>query len=319
MIPGESEEALVAAFAGTAHAEYAANRDTLLRALSDLDDKGWMRLIKVMGPWSWQVTSSGMERAAQLRKEDERSGQNKEKELRHCILQAFDAKWRSNPGLKHSIPLDVAAFCQENGVDGKTYVAQASRLLEQGFLELHSIDQATLSNGHADITEAGRRQLDAPPPGAAPTREVADLYREIAHLRRQVEILSTNPEGLIRDQQLRERVSHLLANDNQLDTAVREAFVVLEERIRARGEHGPLVVGVDLMLAAFGKGTGSLILSAQDPEQDGAHLTFRGLTMWVRNAFGHRVIDATTPGDAIRIIAFIDYLLEEVGRARRRR
>jgi hypothetical protein len=78
------------------------------------------------------------------------------------------------------------------------------------------------------------------------------------------------------------------------------------------------MVGVDLMQAAFKPMIGTLILSDQDPEQDGAHLTFRGLIMWVRNVFGHRVIDATTPGDAIRIIAFVDYLLDEVGRARMR-
>jgi len=318
LLPTQTEQVLSMAFTGTPLWEHATNRDTLLRALSDLEHKGWMQLIKVFGPWSWQVTTPGMERAAQIRKEEERSEQTKEKDLRDNVLRAFNAKWRANPGVKGSVPLDVKEFCTTNGIDLNAYVLQANRLLDQGLLELHPFDQATIANGHADITEAGRRQLDAPPPGAAPTREVADLYREIAHLRRQVEILSTNPEGLIRDQQLRERVSHLLANDTQLGTAVREAFVVLEDRIRAKGEHPQTAVGVDLMSAAFNKATGHLILSDLDPEQDGAHLTFRGLTMWVRNAFGHRVMDATTPGDAIRIIAFVDYLLEEVGRARRR-
>ncbi len=318
MLPQQSDQALSMAFAGTPLWEHATNRDTLLRALSDLEDKGWMQLLKVHGPWSWQVTTPGMERVAQIRMEEERAEQAKEKELRDNVLRAFDAKWRANPGVKDSLALDVKGFCTTNGIDLNAYVLQANRLLDQSLLELHPFDQATIANGHADITEAGRRHLDAPPLGAAPTREVADLYREIAHLRRQVEILSTDPAGLIRDQQLRERVTHLLANDTQLSTAVREAFVVLEDRIRTKGEHPPLAVGVELMSVAFNKATGHLILSDVDPEQDGAHLTFRGLIMWVRNAFGHRVMDATTPGDAIRIIAFVDYLLEEVGRARRR-
>jgi hypothetical protein len=318
MLPQQSDHVLSVAFTGTPLWEHATNRDTLLRALCDLEDKGWVQLIKVGGPWSWQVTTPGLDRAAQIRKEDERAEQTKEKDLRHTMLQAFDTKWRANPSVKGSLPLDVKEFCEANGTDLNAYLLQANRLLDQGLLELHPFDQSTIAKGHADITEMGRRQLDAPPPGAAPTREIADLYREIAHLRRQVEILSTNPEGLIRDQQLRERVSHLLANDTQLGTAVREAFVVLEDRIRTKGEHPQSVVGVDLMTVAFNKATGHLILSDLDPEQDGAHLTFRGLTMWVRNAFGHRIMDATTAGDAIRIIAFVDYLLQEVGRARRR-
>jgi hypothetical protein len=97
MIPDGSEIILGSAFAGTPLAQYATNRDTLLKALTDLEDKGWMQLIKVSGPWAWQVTNAGLDRAAQIKKEEERAQQNREKELRQALLGAFEAKWRANP------------------------------------------------------------------------------------------------------------------------------------------------------------------------------------------------------------------------------
>src|SRR5665213_831606 len=107
MIPQQSEQVLSMAFTGTPLWEHAANRDTLLRALSDLEDKGWMQLIKVMGPWSWQVTTPGLDRATQIRRDDERAEQTKEKDLRNSVLRAFDTKWRANLGVKGSLSLDV--------------------------------------------------------------------------------------------------------------------------------------------------------------------------------------------------------------------
>jgi hypothetical protein len=44
-----------------------ARRDQLLQALQDLESNGWMRLLKVMGPWSWVVTQLGLDVAGQLR------------------------------------------------------------------------------------------------------------------------------------------------------------------------------------------------------------------------------------------------------------
>jgi hypothetical protein len=42
------------------------DRELLLAALSEGERRGWMRLLKVMGPWGWTVTATGLEKAHQL-------------------------------------------------------------------------------------------------------------------------------------------------------------------------------------------------------------------------------------------------------------
>jgi class 3 adenylate cyclase len=43
------------------------DRELLLAGLAECERRGWMRLLKVMGPWGWTVTSIGLEKARQLR------------------------------------------------------------------------------------------------------------------------------------------------------------------------------------------------------------------------------------------------------------
>lgn len=317
MVPQYAESELTSAFTGTPYEASAKDRGVLLKAMQELKKRGWMDLIEVMGPWSWQLTDAGQHGADQVREEEKQARSKVEATLRTQILEAYEAQSRQGrPGGMHP-PVDVSAFCKEHGTSAGEFEVQARRLLEQGMLDLKGLARNSLSEGLGFITEAGRQRLEAPPPGAAPSRRVAELYQEIAKLRHELDIARATPDGLIRDTQLRDRVEGLLAEDRNFDRAVREASVILEDRVRTRSGLTDLH-GVDLMTAAFKEETGALIVSDNAAEQAGVHMAFRGMVAWVRNSFGHRLIDATAQGDAMRIVAFIDWLLEEIGRARLR-
>ena len=45
-------------------------RMALIGAFTECERRGWMEFIKVMGPWHWQVSYSGLEAADQMRQED---------------------------------------------------------------------------------------------------------------------------------------------------------------------------------------------------------------------------------------------------------
>jgi len=318
-IPQHAESELVQALRDTEFAESGADRSALLTALGELENRGWMKLHKVAGPWSWQLTPAGVDKATNLSAQLEQQTKNSEKEIRDSVLAQLEKNRRAVAGTANlPDPIDVSAYCAEHQIDPETLIVQCERLIDQGLAQLYPFDQAEVRNGEIVITEAGRQRLDAAPPGAAPTREIADLYRENAHLRRQLETIQHSADALIRDEQLRERVLPLIARDKRYDTAVREACVILEDRVRAKAGASAAVIGLDLIKGAFHEDAGVLIVSEVANEQAGAHQLFRGMVAWIRNSFAHRVNDATAHGDALRIVAFIDYLLDEIGRARAR-
>lgn len=317
MLPQHAESELLSAFAGTRYEASAQDRGVLLKAMEELKTQGWMELIEVMGPWSWQLTNAGVSRAEQLEQEQKSARSTAEATVRTQILEAYEAQSRRGRPGGMPPPVDVSAFCTEHGISSDEFEVQAMRLVDQGMIDLKNLSRNSLSQGLGFITESGRQRLEAPPPGAAPTRRVAELYQEIAKLRHELDIARATPDGLIRDSQLRDRVEGLLAEERNYDRAVREASVILEDRVRTKSGLAHLH-GVDLMTAAFKEDSGALMVSDISAEQAGVHMAFRGMVAWVRNSFGHRVIDATAQGDAMRIVAFIDWLLEEVGRARLR-
>jgi uncharacterized protein (TIGR02391 family) len=317
MLPQHAESDLTSAFAGSPYEVSAQDRGVLLKAMQELKSRGWMELIEVMGPWSWQLTDAGLNRADQVDQEEKKAISSAEATLRTQILEAYEAQARHGRPGGMPPPVDVAGFCAEHSISPDEFEVQARRLVDQGMIDLKNLARNSLSEGLGFITESGRQRLEAPPPGAAPSRRVAELYQEIAKLRHELDIAKATPDGLIRDTQLRDRVEGLLAEERNYDRAVREASVVLEDRVRTKSGLAGLH-GVDLMSAAFKEETGALIVSDNSAEQAGVHMAFRGMVAWVRNSFGHRLIDATAQGDAMRIVAFIDWLLEEVGRARLR-
>lgn len=119
-------------------------------------------------------------------------------------------------------------------------------------------------------------------------------------------------QSLIQDAELRERCHDLLAAGRHYDRAVREACVILEDRVRSAGGYGKELIGTALMEMAFSQKGGPLRLSNIDPEQRGAMELYRGLMAFFRNAAGHNLSANYNREDALRFVAFVDLLLDMV-------
>lgn len=119
----------------------------------------------------------------------------------------------------------------------------------------------------------------------------------------------------ISDSQLRERCQDLLAASDHYDRAVREACVILEDRVRSVSGADKTDIGSDLMAKAFRPNGGLLRLSSIPAEQVGAMELYRGTMSFFRNATGHHLVDTWTQEDAARFIGWIDLLLKILGQA----
>ncbi len=124
----------------------------------------------------------------------------------------------------------------------------------------------------------------------------------------------TPPSLFIADKELRRRCGDLLLASDHYDRAIREACVILEDRVRSAVGAEATLVGVPLMEHAFGT-TGRLRLSDIPQEQVGVMQLYRGVMAFFRNSTGHRVIDTYSQADAIRFVVWIDLLLKMVATA----
>jgi len=110
------------------------------------------------------------------------------------------------------------------------------------------------------------------------------------------------------DRELRERCGDLLLAGGKFDRVIREAAVVLEDRVRA-AVGGTDRVGVALMEYAFGAATPRLRLSRNQREQVGAMQLYAGVMAFFRNPTGHNLTDTYSREDAIRFVAMVDLLI----------
>ena len=127
----------------------------------------------------------------------------------------------------------------------------------------------------------------------------------------------------IRDPALRSRCLDLLAQfreggqHDRLDTVVNEATRILEDRLRSLSGAPPTCVGVDLAKVAFGSPNPRLIVSDIAPEQEAAHLLYRGVFGFVRNSAHHRLLGTLQPERVLQVVGMVDYLISVAEAARR--
>lgn len=121
---------------------------------------------------------------------------------------------------------------------------------------------------------------------------------------------------VIVDAELRERCGDLLLAGGKFDRAIREAAVVLEDRVRT-AVGGSERLGISLMGYAFSEKNPRLRLSQSPREQIGAMQLYAGVMAFFRNPTGHQFKDAYTRDDAVRFVAMVDLLLQMTGRAER--
>ncbi|MHB9091852.1 MAG: TIGR02391 family protein, partial [Chloroflexota bacterium] len=159
------------------------------------------------------------------------------------------------------------------------------------------------------------KRLETEEAAGKPRRDAQEAWVEVARLKRRLQIAERDPRSLIVDEELRRRCADLLAAEGDYDRVIREACVVLEDRVRVTIGADHSVVGTPLMERAFGK-SGPLQLSNVEQEQTGAMQFYRGTMAFFRNAAGHRLSDTYTQEDVLRYVAWVDLLLKMVSTAR---
>jgi uncharacterized protein (TIGR02391 family) len=293
-----------------------ATHDVVLGTIRELEDEGLLTVpMKVTGPWKLRPTRDGRRRVAQWREEWKRRRSKRDHEVQRLILHQLERQWRTDPETyKLRSHIDVERFCEENGLEQNVYLANAHRLLEQGKIATTPVDEASPSSGHLYITESGRRTLEVVETTQRPQREAQEAWVEVARLKRRLQIAERSLPSLIADDKLRQRCEDLLAADAHHDRVIREACVILEDRVRKAIGAGKDVVGVSLMQKAFSPNKNVLRLSEHDKEQVGAMNIYSGVMAFFRNAAGHNLIDTYSQEDALRFVVFVDLLLAMVGR-----
>jgi uncharacterized protein (TIGR02391 family) len=211
--------------------------------------------------------------------------------------------------------LDVERFCDENDIEKAAYLTNAHRLLEQGKINTMAVNKATPASGLIHITETGRKLLELVELTQRPQRDSQEVWVEVARLKRRLQIAERDLPSLVADYELRQRCEDLLAADAHYDRVIREACVVLENRVRSAARVGKSVVGTSLMEQAFSPTKGPLRSSDHDQEQLGAMQIYRGIMAFFRNAAGHNLIDTYDQEDALRFVILVDLLLKTLSEA----
>jgi uncharacterized protein (TIGR02391 family) len=111
------------------------------------------------------------------------------------------------------------------------------------------------------------------------------------------------------DDELRERCADLLARPGKADTAVREACVVLEDRLRRAAGLAKEVIGVELVDRCLSPKDGKLVLSEVASEQQGIHQLYRGTIGFFKNPTSHRIIQEYDVTRARQVVGLVDTLL----------
>lgn len=99
------------------------------------------------------------------------------------------------------------------------------------------------------------------------------------------------------------------------DDAIRNAFIAVEEEIRARTTGDPTDLGVDLVAKAMKPESPQLVFSEIKAEQEAAHLLYRGAIGYIKNPLSHRFLDTSDPVRTFEVLAFASLLLRMLDEA----
>lgn len=116
------------------------------------------------------------------------------------------------------------------------------------------------------------------------------------------------PESIL-DDELRLRVVEHFENE-QYQSAVQQAFITLEERVRDKGNFSYEESGTSLMTQAFHYDNGHLAIGETEAERRGVMLLYKSAFQSFRNPSSHRFLEDMSAKRAHHIISFVDLLLE---------
>jgi len=125
---------------------------------------------------------------------------------------------------------------------------------------------------------------------------------------------------LITDPELKSRCRPLLRRKKHLDTAIREATVVLDDRLRKLSGITEKINPAPLVSKVLNPEPSKaiLVVSEEPSEQQGVHNMCLGLVLAYRDPAHHTLNDKITPQEALKLIAFVDVLLSTIGSAKKR-
>lgn len=121
----------------------------------------------------------------------------------------------------------------------------------------------------------------------------------------------TEVDASVLDSELSERAIPQYENGHY-QSAVQTAFIILEERIRAKGQFPRDVHGDDLMTQAFNPEGGKLPFGETSGEKQGVMFLYRGAMLSLRNPASHRFIDEVDEDYARDVIHTVNLLLRLV-------
>lgn len=135
---------------------------------------------------------------------------------------------------------------------------------------------------------------------------------------------SRDPTGLaidylLSDKELKSRCEDLLKRPRHFDRVFREATTVLETRIRSLSGITKKMHPSDLVSRVINPDPTKaiLVLSEDKSEQEGFHGICKGTILGFRDPLHHQLDEKVTQQDALKFCAFVDMLLDLLGKARK--
>lgn len=104
-----------------------------------------------------------------------------------------------------------------------------------------------------------------------------------------------------------------LFENEQYQSAIQNATIVVEERIRAVTGLSDETVGTDLMKKAFAPNHGEVTIGETQSEKEGVLHLYLGAFLTFRNPSHHRFLDDLNEAEAYSILCFLNLLLLLIG------
>jgi len=134
---------------------------------------------------------------------------------------------------------------------------------------------------------------------------------------------STEPPPIlvVNDKELKDRCSDLLESPGKFDRVVREATLILEDRLRKRVSHERLTALIpesakqtadNLVNSLLSPTSPVLSISTDQKERAAFHKIMLGVFSYLRNPFHHQINDTIDWSWSWSIVGFIDHLLNEI-------
>lgn len=120
--------------------------------------------------------------------------------------------------------------------------------------------------------------------------------------------------GSLEDEEVRKRCADILLGQNSFDRAVNQATEVLEERIRRKVKDVSDLTATQLVntYVKAKPEESKIVFSSDSDEQAGFSNVLRGMMLAFRNTTHHSPSDTWTREDALKVCAFVDYLLKRL-------